>query len=123
MLGLVIITILFTYGYRRNFKSIGEYWFTPRNHLFIQSLNGVLINKKKVDDEVYNLCSLLESKISFSSEDTILQNDCIYLITIPLITNFGEKSFNDHLGNLETTQTLLIDLKYEGNMLSVFKIQ
>ncbi|MBL6900259.1 hypothetical protein N9450_04415 [Gammaproteobacteria bacterium] len=109
-----------TEGILRALENISS---TPRNHLFIQSLNGVLINKKKVDDEVYNLCSLLESKISFSSEDTILQNDCIYLITIPLITNFGEKSFNDHLGNLETTQTLLIDLKYEGNMLSVFKIQ
>lgn len=107
-------------GILRALKSIGS---TPRNHLFIQSLNGVLINKKEVDDKVYNLCSLLESKISFSSEDKILQNDCIYLITIPLITSQGEKSFNDQLGNLESTQTLLIDLKYEGNMLSIFKIQ
>jgi hypothetical protein len=107
-------------GILRALENIGS---TPRNHLFIQSLNGVLINKKEVDDEVYKLCSLIESKISFSSEDKILQNDYIYLITIPLIASQGEKSFNDQLGNLETLQTLLIDLKYEGNMLTVFKIQ
>ena len=107
-------------GILRALENIGS---TPRNHLFIQSLNGVLINKKEVDDEVYKLCSLIESKISFSSEDKILQNDYIYLITIPLIASHGKKSFNDQLGNLETLHTLLIDLKYEGNMLTVFKIQ
>ena len=43
-----------TEGILRALENISS---TPRNHLFIQSLNGVLINKKKVDDEVYNLCS------------------------------------------------------------------
>ena len=37
------------------------------NHLFIQSLNGVLIDKKEINDEVYNLCTLLESNIQFNN--------------------------------------------------------
>ena len=38
------------------------------NHLFIQSLNGVLMDKKEINDEVYNLCTLLESNIQFSNK-------------------------------------------------------
>ena len=94
-----------------------------RNHLFIQSLNGVLLDEKEINDRVNSLCALLESKIKFINKDKILKNDCIYLITIPVITNQGEKSFNKEIGSLKSTQDLLIDLKYEGNLLSVFQIK
>ena len=94
-----------------------------RNHLFIQSLNGVLLNEKEINDRVNSLCALLESKIKFINKDKILKNDCIYLITVPVITNQGEKSFNKEIGSLKSTQDLLIDLKYEGNLLSVFQIK
>ena len=94
-----------------------------RNHLFIQSLNGVLLDEKEINDRVNSLCALLESKIKFINKDKILKNDCIYLITIPVITNQGEKSFNKEIGSLRSTQDLLIDLKYEGNLLSVFQIK
>ena len=43
------------------------------NHLFIQSLNGVLMDKKEINDEVYNLCTLLESHIQFNNKDKILE--------------------------------------------------
>ena len=94
-----------------------------RNHLFIQSLNGVLLDKKEINDGVNSLCALLESKTKFINKDKILKNDCIYLITVPVITNQGEKSFNKEIGSLKSTQDLLIDLKYEGNLLSVFQIK
>jgi hypothetical protein len=93
------------------------------NHLFIQSLNGVLMDKKEINDEVYNLCTLLESNIQFNNKDKILENDCIFLITIPVITSRGEKSFNQEIGSLESTQDLLIDLEHGGNLLSVFKVK
>ena len=94
-----------------------------RNHLFIQSLNGVLLDKKEINDGLNSLCALLESKTKFINKDKILKNDCIYLITVPVITNQGEKSFNKEIGSLRSTQDLLIDLKYEGNLLSVFQIK
>ena len=93
------------------------------NHLFIQSLNGVLMDKKEINDEVYNLCTLLESNIQFNNKDKILENDCIFLITVPVITSHGEKSFNQEKGSLESTQDLLIDLEHAGNLLSVFKVK
>jgi hypothetical protein len=93
------------------------------NHLFIQSLNGVLMDKKEINDEVYNLCTLLESNIQFNNKEKILENDCIFLITIPVITSHGEKSFNQEIGSLESTQDLLIDLEHAGNLLSVFKVK
>ena len=96
---------------------------SKRNHLFIQSLNGVLLDKKEINNGVNSLCALLESKIKFINKDKILKNDCIYLITVPVITNQGEKSFNKEIGSLKSTQDLLIDLKYEGNLLSVFQIK
>ena len=94
-----------------------------RNHIFIQSLNGALLNEKEINDRVNSLCALLESKIKFINKDKILKNDCIYLITVPVITNQGEKSFNKEIGSLKSTQDLLIDIKYEGNLLSVFQIK
>ena len=104
----------------RSLNNIGS---NKRNHLFIQSLNGVLLDKKEINDGVNSLCALLESKIKFINKDKILKNDCIYLITVPVITNQGEKSFNKEIGSLKSTQDLLIDLKYEGNLLSVFQIK
>ena len=107
-------------GIINSLKNIGS---NKRNHLFIQSLNGVLLDKKEINDGLNSLCALLESKTKFINKDKILKNDCIYLITVPVITNQGEKSFNKEIGSLKSTQDLLIDLKYEGNLLSVFQIK
>ena len=104
-------------------SSLNNIGSNTRNHLFIQSLNGVLLDEKGINDRVNSLCALLESKIKFIDKDKILQNDCIYLITVPVITNQGEKSFNKEIGSLKSSQDLLIDLKYEGNLLSVFQIK
>ena len=104
-------------------SSLNNIGSNKRNHLFIQSLNGVLLDEKEINDRVNSLCGLLESKIKFINKDKILKNDYIYLITIPVITNQGEKSFNKEIGSLRSTQDLLIDLKYEGNLLSVFQIK
>lgn len=93
------------------------------NHLFIQSLNGVLMDKKEINDEVYKLCTLLESNIQFNNKDKILEDDYIFLITIPVITNHGEISFNEEIGSLESTQDLLIDLEHAGSLLSVFQVK
>ncbi|MDC0141269.1 hypothetical protein OAI98_00410 [Gammaproteobacteria bacterium] len=81
------------------------------------------MDKKEINDGLNSLCALLESKTKFINKDKILKNDCIYLITVPVITNQGEKSFNKEIGSLKSTQDLLIDLKYEGNLLSVFQIK
>ena len=104
-------------------SSLNNIGSNKRNHLFIQSLNGVLLDKKEINDGLNSLCALLESKTKFINKDKILKNDCIYLITVPVITNKGEKSFNKEIGSLKSTQDLLIDLKYEGNLLSVFQIK
>ena len=104
-------------------NSLKNIELNTRNHLFIQSLNGVLLDEKEINDGVNSLCALLESKTKFINKEKILKNDCIYLITVPVITNQGEKSFNKEIGSLKSTQDLLIDLKYEGNLLSVFQIK
>ena len=104
-------------------NSLKNIELNTRNHLFIQSLNGVLMDKKEINDEVYNLCTLLESNIQFNNKDKIFENDYIFLITIPVITSEGEKSFNQEIGSLESTQDLLIDLEHAGNLLSVFKVK
>ena len=49
-------------------NSLKNIELNSRNHLFIQSLNGVLMDKKEIDDEVYNLCTLLESNIQFNNK-------------------------------------------------------